>query len=132
LSKERFIRIKEELVPVSEEVYFAFKRPAWRERKRKKARAAREISYERLIEDGFDIPSEQALVDGAAADRLLLDELYAALAELEDDERALINALIFDEKSERNVAQEEGVSQKTVNYRKNLILKHLRKIFLNF
>jgi DNA-directed RNA polymerase specialized sigma subunit len=128
LSKERFIRIKKELVPVSEEVYFAFKRPAWRERKRKKVRAAREISYERLTEDGFDIPSEQALVDEAAADRLLLNELYAALDKLTEDERSLINDLFFDDKTERKTASERSIHRNSVVYRRNRILGKLKNI----
>ena len=126
MSKDRFIKINGKEIPVSEEVYFAYKRPAWTERKRQEVRADKERSLEVFINDGFDIPSEQALVDEIVADKLLLDELYVALAELTDNERKLINTLYYQEKSERDVAANMGVSQNTVNYHKNRLLDKLR------
>jgi len=128
VSKDRFIRINGIDVPVSEDVYFAYKRPAWAERKRREVRAEKERSLEVFMDDGFDIPSDQALVDEIVADKLLLDELYAALGELTDDERSLIDALYFDEKSERNMAKEAGVSQPAIHKRLNRILEKLKKL----
>lgn len=39
MSKDRFIKINGKEIPVSEDVYFAYKRPAWAERKRREVRA---------------------------------------------------------------------------------------------
>ena len=39
MSKDRFIKINGKEIPVSEDVYFAYKRPAWTERKRQEVRA---------------------------------------------------------------------------------------------
>lgn len=128
MSKERFIRINGKEISVSEEVYYAFKRPAWAERKRREVRAEKERSLEVFMDDGFDIPSEQALVDEIVADKLLLDELYAALAELTDDERSLVDAIYFKEKSERALSEETGVPRKTLSYRRDKLLDKLRRL----
>lgn len=127
MKKEYYVTIGEERVPVSEEVYYAFKRPAWKERKRRAVRSEKERSLEAFMDEGFDIPEDQALVDEIVADKLLLDVLLSALSELTDEERSLIDALFYQDKSERTVAKETSVSQNTVNYHKNRILEKLRK-----
>ena len=128
MDKEYFIVIDGKKVPVSEEVYRAFKRPAWTERKRRQVRAEQERSLEQFAEDGFDVPDESALVDEIVEDKLMLDMLFAALAELTDDERGLIDALFFDEKSEREVAREVGISQPAIHKRRNRILEKLKNL----
>ena len=128
MDKEYFIVIDGEKVPVSEEIYRAFKRPAWTERKRSQVRAEHERSLEQFAEDGFDVPDEGALVDEIVEDKLMLDVLFAALAELTDDERGLIDALFFDEKSEREFAALQNVAQQTVHKKKNRILEKLKKL----
>jgi len=126
MSKTFYIQIGGEQVPVTEEVYRAFKRPAWAEDKRWKVRIDRERSLERLIADGFDIPSDDPLVDEIVADKFLLDMLMLALDKLTDDERGLVDALFFEEKSEREVARETGVPHQTVHSRKAAILRKLK------
>ena len=128
MDKAYFIVIDGEKVPVSEEVYRAFKRPAWTERKRRQVRAEHERSLEQFAEDGFDVPDESALVDEIVEDKLMLDMLFAALAELTDDERGLIDALFFDEKSEREAAREFGVAHQTIHSRKTSVLQKLKKM----
>ena len=128
MKKEYYVTIGEERVPVSEEVYYAFKRPAWKERKRRAVRSEKERSLEAFMDEGFDIPEYQALVDEIVEDKLLLDVLLSALSELTDEERSLIDALFYQDKSERTVAKETAVSQNTVNYHKNRILEKLRKL----
>ena len=61
------------------------------------------------------------------ADKLLLDELYSALDELTDDERGLIDALYCQEKSERDVAHEIGISSIAVHKRKHKTIDKLRR-----
>ena len=129
MAKDYFIVIDGEQVPVSEEVYRAFKRPAWAERKRRQVRAEHERSLEQFAEDGFDIPSDDALVDEIVADKQLLDLLMSALSKLTAEERSLIDALFYEDKSERELAKETGTPQKTINNRKRAILKKLRKFF---
>lgn len=129
MAKDYFIVIDGEKVPVSEEIYRAFKRPAWAERKRRAVRADKERSLDAFLDDGLEIPDRQALVAEIVEDKLLLDMLFEALAELTEDERGLIDALFYEDKSERQIARETGIPQKTVNNRKKAILKKLRKFF---
>ncbi|MGI6748303.1 MAG: sigma-70 family RNA polymerase sigma factor [Anaerovoracaceae bacterium] len=124
MDKEYFIEINGRQIPVSKEVYYAFKRPAWRERKRRQVRAEKELSLEAFADAGFEIPSGQALVDEIVEDKLLLDMLSKALSELTDEERFLIDELFFNDKSEREIAREAGVSQPAIHKRRNRILEN--------
>ncbi len=118
MSKEYYIGIDGQLIPVTEEVYFAFKRPAWRERKRRQVRSGKEQSLDAFADDGFEMSDESAPVDEIVADKLLLDMLFEALSELADDERFLIDELFYKNRSERDVADSSCVSQQAVNKRK--------------
>lgn len=130
MSKQRYIWIKGVNVPVTEEVYRAYKQAEWREEKQDAVCADRECSFDFMIEHDLDgqAVTDQALVDEIALDKLLLEMLLAALAELTDDERSLIDALFYQEKSEREVAKETGVPRKILAYRKTKILEKLRGI----
>ena len=133
MSKTSFyIQIRGKRIPVSEEVYRAFKRPAWVERKRRMVRADRELSFEVFVEDGFDIPADDPPVEKIVTDRLQLDMLMSALSSLTADERGLIDALFFKGKSERTVAAERRVQRNTIVYHKNKVLAKLRRILENF
>jgi len=128
MSNEFYISINGEEVPVTEEVYRAYKRPEWTEQKRRKVRAWHESSLEEFAgENFFEFPAEQASVDEAVEEKLQLEMLTSVPDKLTADERNLIKALFFEDKSERKVEAETGVPQKTLNYRKNKILKWLKK-----
>lgn len=128
MDKEYNIKLNGKLIPVTEEVYYAFKRPAWKERKRRQVRAEKELSLEAFADAGFEIPSSQALVDEIVEDKLLLDMLFRALSELTEDERFLINELFFNDKSEREVAKEIGRSKTGIHKQKEKILSKLRNL----
>ena len=128
MKKEYYITIDGKNVPVTEEIYRAFKRPVWKERKRRKIRSEKERSLEAFMADGFDIPSEQTLVDELVEDKLLLDMLFNALLELTDDERDLINALFYEEKSERQLSKDTGVPHPTIHSRKVSVLQKLKRL----
>ena len=98
MDKEYFIELNGRQIPVSKEVYDAFKRPAWKERKRSQVRAEKELSLEAFADAGFEIPSGEALVDEIVEDKLLLDMLSKALSELTEEERVLIDELFVDDK----------------------------------
>ena len=61
----------------------------------------------------------------------MVDRLKAALPLLSVSERALINAIFFEELSEREVGLRLGITQSIVNKRKAKILAKLRKIMEN-
>ena len=130
MSKDRYIWLDGVKVSVTEEVYRTKIRAEWREAKQNEVRKQRESSLDFMCEHDFDGQAcgNQPSVDEIVAEKLLLDELYAALDELTDDERSLIDALFFDEKSERTVASERGVKRNTVVYHRNKILGKLKNI----
>jgi len=55
--------------------------------------------------------------------------LSDALAELNDADSALIEALFFEGLTERDYAAKIGISQKNVNKKKQRILAELKKFF---
>ena len=128
MDKEYFIELNGRQIPVGKEVYDAFKRPAWKERKRSQVRAEKELSLEAFADAGFEIPSGEALVDEIVEDKLVLDMLSKALSELTEEERVLIDELFFNDKSEREIAREIGVSQPAIHKRRNRILEKLKKL----
>ena len=126
MSKDRYVWLDGVKVPVSEEVYRAYYRPVWREAKQKEVRNDTEYSLDALEDSGFEAVSEDKLIDDIVADKLLLDELYAALDELTDDERSLIDALYHKDNSESDFGKTRNISQQAVSKKKKKILEKLR------
>ena len=62
---------------------------------------------------------------------VMVDRLKAALPLFSGSEQALINAIFFEELSEREVGLRLGITQSVVNKRKAKILAKLRKIMEN-
>jgi DNA-directed RNA polymerase specialized sigma subunit len=130
MAKDYFITVDGEKISVSEEVYRAFKRPLWSERKRRKVRAERERSLEACMNNGLDVSSDERLIHEIVEYKRQIEILLSVLDELAEAERGLIDALFFEEKSERDYARQIGVAQTTLNYRKNKILKWLKERLL--
>ena len=91
---------------------------------------SREDSLDRLVdENAQQFSDEQESVERVVLHKLEVDRLHTALSLLTPEERALIQALFFDERKESELAVELGISQPAVYKRKMKILKKL-KIFL--
>ena len=118
------IKINSELVPVTKEVYSAFKRPAWKERKRRKVRADKERSFEQFMSDGFDIPSDY-FFEGQLIDKLITSDMLSVITE---DERCLIKDLYYSDLSLREVANKYGLYHNAIVYHRNRILKKLKSM----
>lgn len=116
-------------VPVTEVVYHAFKRAEWSEERRYRYRVAVELSLEVFQESGVEFSTGEKPVAEVVEENMLLDMLQAALQALDTEEYALIHALFFEEKTEREVACIMGLPRATVHHRKNCILKKLKNIF---
>lgn len=96
MSKNYYIYLNNKKIPVSEDIYYAIKRDEWREEKRKIARDGKEISLNYILEStGGDFPSGDVFIEEIIENKNMLETLYAALEELSDDERAIIDALFF-------------------------------------
>lgn len=60
-----------------------------------------------------------------------LEQLYKALSLLSEDEQYLIRQLFFEERTERDLAEELKIYHNAVHKRKNRILKKLKNILEN-
>jgi RNA polymerase sigma factor (sigma-70 family) len=149
MDKQRFIEIDGQQIPVTEEVYRAYKRPLWRERKEKErakrcrdengnrcTKSCREcpklhdggdLSLDKFSDDGFDIADEVDIHE-LVADKLLLEQLVSCLDELEPDERSLIDALFYSDRTERDYATEIGISHQAIGKRKKKVIDKLRDL----
>lgn len=131
---ERFIEIDGQKVPVTEEVYQAYKRPAWREKKQdtKFAKDGVEapLSIEQMLEDGVDIPFFGPTVEQIVMLKLMMEDLHRALEELAPDEKSLME-LVGDGWSDRQIAKKTGIPQTTVSYRRKALLKKIRENLKN-
>jgi len=146
-TKDYYLPIDGQEIPVSEEVYRAYKRPAWAEHKRKerekrcrdekghrctkdcsqcdKQRAGSVLSLDRFAEEGYEIADSVDIAE-LVAEKLLLEELAIALNEL-DPQNKRIAELYGEGLSEREIASQVGLSQKGVNKRKTKIFNQLRQ-----
>lgn len=130
INKKWYIWFDGKEIPVTEEVYRTYKRAEWREEKQNTVRAARESSYDFMLENDFDGQADmnQKLLDEIVEDKLLLDILLATLDKLTEDERSLIDSLFYKEKSEREISRETGIPHPTIHSRKVSILQKLKKL----
>ena len=99
-----------------------------------------DINYSLLSLEGFTdsegnildfIVDEAVDVAETVVHAVMVDRLKAALPLLSDSEQTLIQAIFFEELSEREVGLRLGVTQSVVNKRKAKILAKLRKIMEN-
>ena len=132
--KEFYIRIKDELVEVTQEVYLTYYRgKRGEETQLEKIRRNHVVSY-----DAFDTESAlgaEMLIDTASDEpediviaRPMSEKLHDSISKLSEDERQLIYMLFFDGYSERENALKLGISSMTVHNKKNRILAKLLKL----
>ncbi|MGO1581467.1 MAG: sigma factor-like helix-turn-helix DNA-binding protein [Peptoniphilaceae bacterium] len=60
--------------------------------------------------------------------KLRLEDLYKALDNLNEEERKVINSVYFEEKTIRDLAEEDEVSAKKIFTSRNKILQKLKNI----
>lgn len=89
----------------------------------------REVSIEKLVEEGRDFPSSTPSPEEIVLKQLEIMELHHYLDFLADDERSLINALFFEGLTERAYSERSGIPQRTINDRKRRVLKKLYHLF---
>lgn len=140
-------------VAVSEEVYLAYKRPAWKEHKRKeRERQCRHkksgkcdgdclhcrykeprkaLSSEQMIEDGIPLPAAQFSIEEYIQQKELREALYAAIETLDERDKRII--ILFSQgRTEREIAAEMGCPQKTVNNHKHKAFARLKELLKDF
>lgn len=150
------LTIENQVVEVTEEVYRAYKQPLWAERKRQerekrciisngkggtkrcmedcskcdKQRTGSILSLDKFSADGFDVP-DSVNIDELVEDKLLLEELFAALDELDPENRRIAELYSLG-MPEREIAERIGCVQKTVNHRKLKLFSQLRETLKNW
>lgn len=130
--KNYYIKIPGALVEVTEEVYLAY----YRMHRRCSALQEKDTyngvtSYDALDTADMlgvnNIPdSSSPSVEDMAMDNLLQAKLHRCLALLDKSDQLLIQALYYEEKTEREYAKTLGISQKAVNKRRHKALTKLR------
>jgi len=87
---------------------------------------SREDSLERLIEADMQFCDEKIDVEETAVKEVMIEKLLDSLKFLAQEEKELINALFYEERSEREYAEQLGVYHNAVHKRKNRIIKKLK------
>ena len=90
---------------------------------------SREDSLERLIEAEVQFEDERTNVEEMVITAIMIQKLKESLSLLTADEYELILALYFENKSEREYAENKGVYHNAIHKKKLRILKKL-KMFL--
>ena len=150
-NKEYYLTIDGKKITVTEDVYRVYKQPVWAERKRQERekrclisdgkgktkrcmedcskcghqRTGSTLSLDKFSEDAYEIAGSIDVAE-LVAEKLLFEELAAALDEL-DLQNKRIAELYGEGMSERQIASEVGLSQKTVNKRKAKIFGQLHQ-----
>lgn len=120
---------------VSQEFYKEYYRDRRRERYLDELEAMNVISFHSL--DTEEFCGEEILIDHSedvaeqVAHKMMIEKLTAVLPLLTDDERELIQAIYFDEMTEREYAEKTGVYRNAVHKRKVRILEKLKKLLEN-
>ena len=86
---------------------------------------SREDSLERLVEAEVQFRDENTNVEEAAITVAMIKRLRESLKLLDAEEYELITALFYEGKSEREYAEQCGISRTTLQYRKYRVLEKL-------
>jgi RNA polymerase sigma factor (sigma-70 family) len=89
---------------------------------------SREDSYDRLLEEDRQFAADGESVEDTAVKTVMIEKMLECLTLLTPTERELVTALFFEGKSERQLAKQSGVPQRTINDRKKKILGELKKL----
>lgn len=93
---------------------------------------SREDSYERLLDMSVQFGGENPSTEEQVLKRMESEQLHRVLSFLSDEEQYLIRQIYFNDRTERDLAEEQGCSQNAVNKRKQRILDKLRRFLQNF
>ncbi|MDR0839593.1 MAG: sigma-70 family RNA polymerase sigma factor [Oscillospiraceae bacterium] len=131
MEKDYIIRVRNELVPVSEEIYREYYSHRRRERtlEEKDARHGllRYDAWDAATSNGADaLPSPGMSPEELTERRLMSEKLNACLPRLSGEERDLVHALFYCGEPLAALARRLGVPRKTLADRRDKILKRLR------
>jgi len=135
-AKRWFIPLQGYLLEVDESFYVSF----YKEEERNRYLCMLDRSKKLLSIEAFDTDDENGVgyiadededVEKKVTDKLMAERIRYIVSLLPSDERELIEALFFKGYSERQWSKITGIPQRTICYRKNVILQKLKKILKN-
>lgn len=132
-------KVKAIMVPATEEQYYAYMRPLWREDKQNQRASKQEdeskmkpVSLDQLYENTeYEVIDSETDVEATLMKRLLIAELHKALDELEEIDRTIME-MYSQDCTETQIGQAVGMSQRGVGKRKQRILLKLRTRLKDF
>ena len=92
---------------------------------------SREDSFERLCDLNEQFVDESISTESLDENIMMKEKLRKCLLLLSFAERSLIEALYYQEKTERELSKETGVHYSTIHSRKKKILEKLKKLLEN-
>lgn len=131
-NKRFFIPLHGMLMEVEERDYQEFYKTERRQRYlREESRINGEISFDMLATDEFKgkeiIVNSGEDVAQEVENKIMLDDLSSALDMLTDEERELLQELYFEERTERELANQKNVSQVAIHKRKLRVLDKIKR-----
>ena len=121
-------------VVVTKEVYDTYRRTEWNIKDNDESFYDHEIQISGLIggendnyENFHEFVDEETTPENIIIDAELKKALRESVADLENEEQRLIEALYAQGLTEREYSRRTGIPQRTINHRKERILEKLRK-----
>ena len=119
------------MIPVTEEQYYEYMRPLWREDKRQQ-RQEPMASLDKMYEETeYEVADADSDLEADIMKKLMIDELHKALDELEEIDRTIME-MYSKNHSEAEIGQAIGMSQRGVNKRKHKVLLKLNNRLKDF
>ena len=128
-NKEKYIYVRGKKIYVSDEVYKAYKKQLNHEAHLKRLDRKHKVFHLGDFNTSIvDIADNTVDVEKIIETKMLIEDLYHALDSLNDEERKLIEALYFEDKTLTEVAKREGTNPMKISRLRNKILEKLRKL----
>ncbi len=134
-NKKYILMVSGKQVEVSREIYFEYLRMDRRDRYLEE----RDLAHGKTLYSNLDtaeLLGEEMIPDSSAVDpadaaiaHILHEKLHQCLKLLPENDQKLLDAIYFEDMSERQISEKEGVPQSTVNDRRRKAIKRLKKFF---
>lgn len=129
LNKEKYIYVKGKKIYVPDEVYRAYKKELNHEAHLKRLdRKHKVFHFGDFNTSIVDIVDNTVDVEKIIETKMLMEDLDRALLSLNEDERNLIEALYFDDKTLIEGAMQRNTNPMKISRLRNKVLEKLRKL----
>lgn len=130
--KEYFLIIDNKKVSVSKEIYLKYcselNREKYLKRLDKKHNLVFFSDFDKVNDNYIEhIKDDSVDVEKLVEAKMRIEDLYKALSKLNDEERKIIDAIYFDEKSIRELAKENETNPMNISRKHKSILEKIRK-----